>query len=235
MNTTYLRKCNAIYIIRAIENGFSSLEDIANETEMSIIAVKKIIYDLYNRSILAKFKTTASSIGRPKIYFELNPLLHSTIIIKNDAQFDIRKYNIQGKLIENFTFPLHFQGLGVSGSLRMLRAALKENKSNKYNLSTFLIGESIENLENLHSITKTNIHQLILDSLYDEDLVLLAEINHRRYLLNHGKVKEISISSSELYKILDIDKTIILNDENQETYLSEAMRLISLQKIEEKI
>ncbi len=235
MKTTDLRRSNAVYILRAVFEDSKSVEEIAKETEMSEIAVKKILYDLYNRDILSKYKDTKTSIGRPKIYFGLNSMQHCTIIKREDTHFSIETVNVKGERTHQFDFPLDFHGLSESGSLRMVRAYIKSDKTFKYNLGIFLMGNDIEKLENLRLITKTTMHKLILDSLYDEDLVMYAEINQIKYLLNHGKIKEINISVDELKKIVDLDREIILNDENQDNYLAEALRLISLLKLEEKI
>ena len=97
MKTTDLRRSNAIYIYRSICNNLISVSDIAKETEMSEIAVKKILYNLYNNNILSKYKEQNSEVGRPKIYFGLNPRFYSILIKKESTQFSVKEINILGE------------------------------------------------------------------------------------------------------------------------------------------
>ena len=234
MKTTDLRRSNAIYIYRSICNNLISVSDIAKETEMSEIAVKKILYNLYNNNILSKYKEQNNEVGRPKIYFGLNPRFYSILIKKESTQFSVKEINILGETINEFVFPLYFNGLNESGSLRMLCATLKQSDGFKYNLGIFVIGQDLDKLDDYSLITKTTETQLILDSLYNEDLVTFATIKDEKYLLNHGKIKKVDITAKELSKYLDVDIQINLKtiDDNN---LNEAFRLINIIKLEEKI
>ena len=148
MNTSDLRRSNAIYIFRAIVKGYLSAEEIAKEYDMSIIAVKKILYNLYDKNLISKYKSLENSIGRPKIYFGLNMFYHSTLVKMEKDEFKIMSVNIKGDVAREFSFPLHYNGLSENGSLRMLRAVLRDQKL-EYNLGVYLIGEGVENLDNL--------------------------------------------------------------------------------------
>lgn len=234
MKTTDLRRSNAIYIYRSIIANSKSAEEIAKENEMSEIAVKKILYDLYARDIISKYKQNDKSIGRPKIYFGLNSRFSSILIIKEKTDYLVKEVNIKGEVVDQFSFPLHFDGLSESGSLRMLRAVLKSDDGLKFNLGIFLIGDGIDKLENLPLITKTTSTKLILDSLYNEDLVIVATINDENYLLNHGKARKVDKTIDELNEILDIDLTFNISTINEKD-LKESLRLINILKVEEKI
>ena len=234
MRNTDLRRSNAVYIYRSILNNYKSAEEIAKETEMSVIAVKKILYNLFDRDILSKYKDAEKAIGRPKIYFGLNSRFSSILIKKEPNEFTVIEVSINGKIVSRVSFPLNYGGLSESGSLRMLRAALKSHNGLKFNLGIFLIGDDIEALEDLPLIKKTTDTQLVLDSLYNEDLVIFAEIKDEKYLLNHGKTKKVTQSYEELTEIIDLDLKFNISNLDDES-LIEALRLNNILKLEEKI
>lgn len=235
MKTTDLRHSNTIYILRAIADGSYNVDELAAKTQMSQIAVKKILYELCKKEILIKYKNLDGLQGRPRTSFNFNPLFHCTLINKEDSKYSVKLINGFGQKLREFSFPISYQGLNCSNSLKMLNSTLKTESVSNYNLATFLIGENLSEVSEIPNIYKTSVEQLILDSLYDETLVIYCEIGQKRFLHNYGKIKEITISDTQLKDIIDLDFIIKLDNENNEEHLIEALRLITLMKLEEKI
>ena len=71
----------------------------------------------------------------------------------------------------------------------------------------------------------------------NEEKTFYVEYKNKKALINHKKVKFLNTDTciEEIKNIIDLDDEFILNDYDQENLLNEALRIITLNTLEEKV
>ncbi len=230
-----LRRSNAVYIFQVIKHIPKSIKEISIETEMAEITVKKIVYKLIDAEIVSKGSLENHSVGRPIIYISPNPINYSLIIVKTDKEYVFNSVNTYGERKKLFDIPTKYQSLDENKTLKFAYDMLKKEQIFKYCHSIYLIGEGINKLNDIDGIIKATPFQLIASSLLNTESTIYLQFGKEKALINHGRIKSIDISKEELSKIIDIDEDYTFNDLDETKATNEALRIITLNKIEEKV
>ncbi|MBQ8545828.1 MAG: hypothetical protein IJ437_02680 [Clostridia bacterium] len=230
-----LRRSNAVYIFRAIMDAPKTLSQISEETDIAEITVKKIAYKLIDESIISRAKEELASVGRPKLYLTPNPVNYSVFIIKNDLKFIFYSVNAVGERNMLFEFPANYGSLDASGSLQIAFLKFKQNQLYKHCHAIFFIDTNTNHIKTPMEIQKITPFQLIIKSLIKEERAIYIEYGENKAVVNYGKAKNISAPISEVEKIIDIDDKYILDNNNEIVVISEALRIITLKELEEKV
>lgn len=231
-----LKRSNAIYIFRSIVNGAKTYEEISKDTEIAEITIKKIAYELINAKILLSIKhKNPTEVGRPKVYLTPNPDIHCTVITKEGSFFTYNMINTLGEKSKLFTFPINYHMLNEHNSLAYSLHFFTQTDFYNYCQKIFYLSE--ESNEPVEDILNISLFELILESLVNEEKTFYVEYKNKKALINHKKVKFLNTDTciEEIKNVIDLDDEFILNDYDQENLLNEALRIITLNTLEEKV
>ena len=231
-----LRRSNAIYIFRSVINGAKTYQEISKCTETAEITVKKIVYKLIDAKLLLSFKNThAICNGRPKAYLAPNPDNNCTLITKEGSSYVYYTTNAFGQRTKLFTFPTNYHLLNERNSLSYSLHFFKQ--TDIYNSCQRIFYLSEEELEPVEEIEVVSLFDLILKSLDKEEKVFYLEYKEKKAIINHSKVKLLNQNTSiDMVKsIIDLDDEFIFSDHDKDNLINEALRIITLNILEEKV
>lgn len=229
-----LRRSNAVYIFRSVIDKAKTYEEISKETETAEITVKKITYKLIDAKILLSFKNkNITSTGRPKTYLAPNPNNNCTLIAKEGSLYVYYSVNTLGERTRLFTFPTNYHLLSEHNSLAFSVHFFKQTDVYNYCQKIFYLSE--ENIESIDEIKTISLFELILESLRDKEKVFYVEYNDKKALINHSKIKLTHLNKEQIKEIIDLDDEFILNELDKEELINEALRIITLNILEEKV
>ncbi len=231
-----LRRSNAVYIFRSIINGAKTYEQISKDTETAEITVKKITYKLIDAKLLLSYKNkNATGAGRPKVYLAPNPSINCTLITKEGSFYIYNTVNALGERTKLFTFPTNYHLLNERNSLAYSLHFFKQTDIYNHCQQIFYLCE--EKIEPIEEIKAISLFELILKSLSKEEKVFYVEYNNEKALINHSKIKLLNtnITKEQIEEIVDIDDEFIFNEYKLEDLINEAIRIITLNIIEEKV
>ena len=234
MQTLDLRRSNAIYIFRSFMHSPKSLKEIAEETKTAEITIKKIVYKLVEENIASKCNLKNNSIGRPVLYLSPNPANHSILIKENDSEFIFYTINTLGQRKKIHT--IHKKdAVSEEISLEFAYNILKKDESFKFCNGVYFIADLSKNYKEIDGIFKTELFELISLSLVDDEANIYLEFGDKKAVINHGKIKNTDMNKEDIIKIVDFDQEYIFNDLNEEKATNEALRILTLKKLEEKV
>lgn len=205
MNLGDLKYSNSLYALRAVSNGAKTIEEIASAIKSTQLTANKIVSELVSKKILAKFnKRTKGKCGRPNIYYGFSSHYYSAVIV-NDCK---RMYLF-------FVF--------ANGNKKLLREISYENSVGKeayvaselrYHIgcidsrciSTHIIGDNLENFNEIENIEMLDINELLSRSFSDDEKAIFIEHDGGKILNNHSKARVINLNKDELESIIDIDE-----------------------------
>lgn len=234
MDFSDLKRSNAVYIFRTIMHEPRSLKEISLETNIAEITIKKIIYKLIEENIVSKCTQAKKSLGRPIIYLTPNPQHHSIFISENKSNFIFYTINTRGERKRIQSIPKN-ECLEEELTLEFAYNLLKQDKTFKFCQGTYLISANKESYKEINGITKANTFSLIASSLVDEESSIFLEFGENKAVINHGKIKFTDKSKEDVLKIIDIDEEYIFNDLDENKAINEALRILTLKRLEEKV
>ena len=234
MNALDLQRSNAIYIFRSFMHSPKSLSEIADETQIAEITIKKIIYKLVDENIVSKCNFKNSSVGRPILYLTPNPTNHSILIKENNSEFIFYTVNTMGQRNKMQSLPFD-KSISKDLALEFAFNIIKHDKNFKLCNGAYLISANNKNYKDIDGITKANIFQLIATSLINDELAIYLEFGNEKAVINHGKIKNTDMKKEDILKSIDFDEEYIFNDLDEDKALNEALRILTLKNMEEKI
>ena len=234
MQSIDLKRSNAVYIFRSFMHSPKSLKEISDETETAVITIKKIVYKLIDENIASKCQIKVKSIGRPHLYLSPNPQNHTLLIKRTTKQFVFFTINTLGQCRKIKTIP-NDECYSEDLTLEFAFNILKRDKMFKFCQGAYLIGREIENYKEIDGISKSSTFQLIAKSLADDESTIYLEFGNQKAVINHGKIKEISRTKEDVFDIIDVDQDYTFNDLDEEKAITEALRILTLKSLEEKV
>ncbi len=230
MNLNDLAYSNSLYVLRTISKQEKSAEEIANETDMKYVSVKKILKRLLEKKIIYQRSSETNSIGRPIAYYGINSNYFCALIIKSEYKFDVYYIYTNGKCTKEFDYPAHY---APSESLRIVRSTIGSYNENC--LEMFLFGEGIDSIDDVTKVTKTDMLDLAYQSAKDEEKVVFVALPGCNILINHGKAKIINASKEETEEIIDIDEFVDYQTKTNFDFFLETVPKIAIKRLENKI
>lgn len=230
INLTDLRFSNSIYIIRSVSYEKKTVEQIAKETELSILAVNKIVYDLVKKEIFIKIKDNSMKMGRPKLLVALNPILYSIIITRENNLFLTSRITVDGEYSELFTIPTTLFKHEYD-AISYIKSKIDTNDKNL--IGIIYVDENADKVDGISHISNYHPIDLFVRAISDEEKVICFEYDNYKILINHGKAKIIECDKSQLSNIIDIDNYYIID--NKDDAIIESVRLLTIKDLKKRI
>ncbi len=203
MNLDDLRYSNSLYVLRAISEKAKTVEEIAKETQMTVLTVNKILQPMLCDNIVAKYKNEEiKRCGRPNVYYGLCSFYFSALLLSHEGKLHIYYFSPTGK-ITLYGEPIKF----VDGDETLLASFVRGHigQHNPKCLGVYLMGDDLHKFNGVKFVTKLDVNELFINAFSDDENTVFIEHDYAKILINHSKAKIIDVDKEELEKILDIE------------------------------
>ena len=235
MNLKNLSYSNALYAYRYIAKKERTVDEIAEEIETTRLGANKVLDKLLENKFIIKKSKKEGQMGRPKVYYSINPSYYCTIITPVQEYYIIQNIATNGDTLGVNKFEKEFQGFSPYNALCILRGLI--GRENPQSLGTYILLNDFNDAPDVKDIQKISIEDLIFDSFADNDKAILIEFSGRRALINHGKFKYIdnSITPEYLQTIIELDEYYKLNDISNEEIAQRITGYFAIKQLEKRI
>lgn len=235
MNLKDLSYSNALFAFKCIAKKESTVDEIVKELETTRLGAIKILNKLIENEFIIKYSKKEKQIGRPKVYYKVNPSYYCSILSPLEDYYIIQNITTDGNTLKAFKFEKEFNGFSKYNSLCVLRGII--GRSNPQSLGTFILLNDYNEAPDVEDIQKISIENLIIDSFADDDKTILVEFLDRKALINHGKFKYIdnNITLEYLQTIVDLDIHYNLNNLSVAEIAQRITNYFAIKQLEKRI
>lgn len=235
MNTRHLKHNNLLAILRCVNDGINTLDDIAKEINMTKIGVSDLTSELVQREIFSvkRVKETTKA-GRPTNVYSMTNKYFCVYIEKKRRHLSTIAISAFGRAIDRFDLPLVYHNYTLADLLSLTYLKITEHLPLKYCLGIYLVGNDIPSADIPEGVILKTKTELILESLADPTKISLIVINNKPYLNIYSHIHYPSTGIISINRAIKVDETITI-DQHDYFQLFEVFKRLSGIKLEESL